>query len=366
MEIKKIFLASSEELKDDRRAFELMIGRLNQQWRQRDIMFDLVVWENFIDAMSKEGLQKEYNKAISDSDIFVMMFFTKVGRYTLEEFEVAFADMKAGSGPRIYTYFRNDFILTGEIDEDIKSLLEFKVRLKKLAHYVTTYRNTEDLQYQFSQQLEKLYGEEGAEAQEIDDNTPLVKVGEIALLLVYRHLYGVGKIDMQRMGTSVERASRQVRNTVYQMASEWRREHWFADKRLMERSIYVFEALTRSDANWHAPWGQLGYALVEKVSPDWLRAKDCLDRAVALRGDNIQEGYFYQYNRARCAVELDPAFCTQPKQPANPATRKAVIEVLKQAQRDLDSGWNDALKWASSESLREWLALNGWPLKISP
>ena len=36
MQIKKIFLASSEELLNDRRAFELMIGRLNPQWRQRD------------------------------------------------------------------------------------------------------------------------------------------------------------------------------------------------------------------------------------------------------------------------------------------------------------------------------------------
>ena len=93
MQVKKIFLASSEELKDDRRSFELMLSRLNPQWRPRNLTFDLVVWENFIDAMSKEGLQKEYNKAVEDCDIFVMLFFTKVGRYTLEEFETAFTDL---------------------------------------------------------------------------------------------------------------------------------------------------------------------------------------------------------------------------------------------------------------------------------
>src|SRR5262245_50182349 len=107
MQTKKIFLASSEELRDDRRAFEIMVGRLNQQWRQRDFNFELVVWENFIDAMSREGLQKEYNRAVKQCDIFVMMFFTKVGRYTLEEFETAFAGMAVGTSPRIYTYFRN-------------------------------------------------------------------------------------------------------------------------------------------------------------------------------------------------------------------------------------------------------------------
>jgi hypothetical protein len=54
-------------LKDDRRAFELMIGWPNPQWRQRDILFDLVVWENFIDALSKEGLQKRAGRQVRET-----------------------------------------------------------------------------------------------------------------------------------------------------------------------------------------------------------------------------------------------------------------------------------------------------------
>ena len=79
MQTKKIFLASSEELREDRIAFELMIGQLNQEWVPRGTFFHLVVWENFIDAMSKEGLQHEYNKAIRGCDIFVLLFFRKLG-----------------------------------------------------------------------------------------------------------------------------------------------------------------------------------------------------------------------------------------------------------------------------------------------
>src|SRR5262245_31893659 len=137
MPTKTIFLASSEELKQDRQDFEVLIARLNQQWRARDYVFELVVWENFIDSMSAAGLQEQYNKAITDCDIFVMLFFTKVGPYTTEEFEVAFSQLKAGTGPRIYTYFRNDHILTARIDEGIKSLLDFKTLLKQRKHYVT-------------------------------------------------------------------------------------------------------------------------------------------------------------------------------------------------------------------------------------
>ncbi len=102
MQIKKIFLASSAELKEDREAFERMLARLNPQWRGRDIIFDLIVWDNSIDAMSPAGLQKEYNKAVEECDVFVMLFFTKVGKFTLEEFETAFADLAAGKGPKVY------------------------------------------------------------------------------------------------------------------------------------------------------------------------------------------------------------------------------------------------------------------------
>ena len=145
MPTKTIFLASSEELKQDRYEFEVLVARLNQQWRPRDYVFDLVVWENFIDSMSPEGLQEQYNKAVTGSDIFVMLFFTKVGPYTIQEFEAAFKELKAGTGPRIYTYFRNDHILTGRIDETIKSLLDFKALLRRRKHYVTMYSNSDDL-----------------------------------------------------------------------------------------------------------------------------------------------------------------------------------------------------------------------------
>ncbi|MFN0299647.1 MAG: hypothetical protein ACKVQU_04745 [Burkholderiales bacterium] len=362
MQVKKIFLASSEELEDDRRAFELMIGRLNQQWRQRDIVFDLVVWENFIDAMSKDGLQREYNKAVQECDIFVMMFFTKVGRYTLEEFETAFADMAAGTGPRIYTYFRNDFILTGDIDDGIRSLLEFKAKLKALKHYITQYRNTEDLQWQFSRQLEMLYGNDSGSSLEVTDSTPQAKVDEAALLLGYRQLYGSSSpapIDIARLQAAVQRANSRVRSAIFNLAYEVRRENWATDKHLMERSIPVFQALVRADPMWHAAHGQLGYALKDRTVPDWQGAKASLDRAVELRGERSGEGLYYQFNRALCAINLDVNYIDVPRRPAGADARNAVLEILKQAKRDLDDDWERILQDPGSTDIRAWLQLNG-------
>ena len=66
MPVRKIFLASSAELKEDREAFRLMVSDLNEQWEPRGFTFKVRVWEHFLDAMAPGGLQQEYNDEIRD------------------------------------------------------------------------------------------------------------------------------------------------------------------------------------------------------------------------------------------------------------------------------------------------------------
>jgi hypothetical protein len=106
MKTKKIFLASSSELREDRREFESVVGRQNNDWVRQGVFLELVIWEDFFDGMSQTRLQDEYNKAVRESDIFVMLFSTKVGKYTEEEFETAFGQFKATNKPFIFTYSR--------------------------------------------------------------------------------------------------------------------------------------------------------------------------------------------------------------------------------------------------------------------
>lgn len=77
----KIFLASSSELKRDRDEFEKFIGRKNKVLNKQDVFIELVIWEDFIDHISETGLQDEYNKEVQACDIFVMLFWSKVGPY---------------------------------------------------------------------------------------------------------------------------------------------------------------------------------------------------------------------------------------------------------------------------------------------
>ena len=156
MKIIKILLASSSELKDDREQFEIFINRKNKEYIKKDIFLELVIWEDFLDAMSATGLRNEYNKAITDCDVFVSLFKTKVGQYTEEEFTQAFKTFKINNRPLIYTYFQDSQINVNQVNiEDLTSLKNFKDKLSQLGHDYTIYKNIDDLKHRFSEQLNK-------------------------------------------------------------------------------------------------------------------------------------------------------------------------------------------------------------------
>ena len=152
-----IFLASSCELKGDREQFEIFLNRRNKDWVEKEIFLKLVNWEDFIDAVSKTRLQDEYNQAIRDCDLFVMLFNTKVGKYTEEEFATAYANFQKTNKPLIYTYFKDTQMTTGSANKkELMSLWAFQEKLEALGHFQTVYINTQDLLLKFGQQLDKL------------------------------------------------------------------------------------------------------------------------------------------------------------------------------------------------------------------
>jgi hypothetical protein len=155
----KIFLASSSELKDDREQFEIFINRKNKEYIEKDIFLELVLWEDFLDAMSPTRLQDEYNKAITECDVFVSLFHTKIGQYTEEEFLKALETFKANKRPLIYTYFKDSPINLSQITDEIRSLLDFKNKLDQLGHFYTKYNDIDHLKYLFDQQLTKFIPE---------------------------------------------------------------------------------------------------------------------------------------------------------------------------------------------------------------
>jgi hypothetical protein len=153
-----IFLASSEELLHERDQFQANINQLNNDtYLRQGIKLGLTRWEDFIDAISVDGLQSKYNEAVENADIFVMLFFTKVWRYTQEEFERAFGQFKKDGKPLVYVYFKDAPINTGKLNKrDTGSLLEFHEKLEELGHYHKKFKNDDGLNLYFGRQLKKI------------------------------------------------------------------------------------------------------------------------------------------------------------------------------------------------------------------
>ena len=116
----------------------------------------IVRWENFLDAMSATRLQDEYNREVRNSDITVCLFFTKVGKYTEEEFDTAYGQFLKTGKPRIFTYFKNAAVNTGSLGREFGSRLDFQEKLEALGHFPTPYDGIEHLKLHFRDQLDHL------------------------------------------------------------------------------------------------------------------------------------------------------------------------------------------------------------------
>lgn len=156
----RIFLASSAELKPDREAFEQAIARRNKDWNPRGVFLHLDIWEDLSEAVSPTRSQDEYNREIDRCDIFVVLFWTKVGRYTAEEFERAYARFKGGAdsarAPTILVYEKSVMPAALPTSTDLKSREAFQTRLVGLEHFPGKYDTAAKLELEFRNELDRL------------------------------------------------------------------------------------------------------------------------------------------------------------------------------------------------------------------
>lgn len=155
----KIFLASSNEMKIERDSFRNFISEENDRLIHRGFYLNLVQWEDFLDDISMTRKQDDYNKAIEECDIAVCLFFSKVGKFTEEEFDTAYKKFSATGVPRIWTYFKTANLSTANIDTSINSLLEFKDKLFKLGHFQSNFDSNSNLHLQFKRQIDGIIEE---------------------------------------------------------------------------------------------------------------------------------------------------------------------------------------------------------------
>ncbi len=147
----KVFLASSEELKYDRLAFSDLIRKLDNIYEKRGIRIKLFQWEDFDAAYNDKRKQDEYNEYIKQSDLFLALFRTKAGKFTVEEFKLAKDLYKNHGLPKPHVYCRD--LNEGETED--KTLTDFKKMLfDEMGHFFARYKNKDGLNLHFVMQLQ--------------------------------------------------------------------------------------------------------------------------------------------------------------------------------------------------------------------
>ena len=161
----KIFLASSEELKDERNTMADLILHLNKLFKGRGLEFELEKWE-YLDA-SMTGLRKqdEYNEVLKQCDICMVLFWRKFGSYTGEELDTAYQRMRQKEKPhKIYVFFKNPN--SDEVTQELKDFIaNYEQRFG--GHFFCKFQNVDTMKLEFLLQLENyqkdLIGEKAIE-----------------------------------------------------------------------------------------------------------------------------------------------------------------------------------------------------------
>ncbi len=152
-------------------------------------------------------------------------------------------------------------------------------------------------------------------------------------------------------------ASLMTRSLIFRNARKVRRNNWKpgGNAELVQRTIPVFEGLIKAAPDkYHRNYGQLGYALVRQAEPDWVRAKQVFEKAIALRGPEKDAGSgYYEYHLALAEIHLDPDFAA--KKPSSDEARNRIAALLESGAEVIDL--------AGEPAIAAWAGLNHYPIE---
>lgn len=107
MKIVKVFIASSAELKQERMELVDLLQDLNDEMEERGTKFKPVLWEYMDSSMGEKRKEDEYLEKLRGCEICIVLIWRTLGEYTVEELDVAVAEMHAGRLPKqVYVLFK--------------------------------------------------------------------------------------------------------------------------------------------------------------------------------------------------------------------------------------------------------------------
>ena len=158
--ILKLFLASSNELKDEREKIEIALSRKNDALRKKGFVVDLLTWEDGNHIGKSLRSQDDYSLEIEQCNLFAMLFYSKVGKYSLEEFEKARSLFDSAAMPRIRIFQKDKDLPKSLSKADADSRYAFLDQLNRLEHFPVLFDNTDKLINELEDAIDKLLADE--------------------------------------------------------------------------------------------------------------------------------------------------------------------------------------------------------------
>ena len=174
-----VFLASSDELKNDRNSFHSLVASLDEIFEPRGYRIRCRRWEDFSAFCTGSRTQDDFNRIVRASDICICMFHRKAGEYTIEEFNQALDEyVKSQSHPKTFVYIRA--LIEGEMEDE--ALKRFKEDLfDRVGHYWCNYATDDAMKLHFVMQLERIIPSVSGNASVTEGNHFKIENGVVSL-----------------------------------------------------------------------------------------------------------------------------------------------------------------------------------------
>ncbi len=116
---------------------------------------------------------------------------------------------------------------------------------------------------------------------------------------------GLAGDELSQLIADIKQASAALRKQIFDLAKEFRRTAKLSGETdRIERALPIFVALVESDPQQHAYYAELAFTYKDARSPDLLRAIQCLDKAIDLRGNQHRaETWRYELSRAIARIQ---------------------------------------------------------------
>jgi internalin A len=152
----KIFLASSNELLEEREKIEQALGRKNKILKKDGFNIELLIWEDGKHIGKSLRSQDDYNLEIEQCDLFAMLFYSKVGKFSLEEFKLASSLLEKKGAPRLRVFQKDEDLPKNQSRADSNSRHDFLERLQKIGHFPVLFQNADMLVNELVDAVDKL------------------------------------------------------------------------------------------------------------------------------------------------------------------------------------------------------------------